>query len=113
MVGGNENKSFDELKSVEKYDHHLDKWTFLADMQIERRNAEVITKGNKLFVISDYYSDSTCEVYDSFSKKFFYIAQLWNISINPVIFGNYIVVYSRDRELNMILIGISGQIDII
>ena len=83
------------LKSIEKYDHYLNKWSFLADMQTARYEAEVVTKGNKIFIFGGYCLDKS-EVYDSISKKFCYIAKFWNgcpDPINPMIFGDYIIVY--------------------
>ena len=42
------------LKSVETYDHHLDKWSFLpSDMQIGRAFFSLLTVGNKMFVIGE------------------------------------------------------------
>ena len=88
------------LKSVEAFDHRLDRWLFLADMQTERLDPGAVAKGNKLFVINGF-CESRCEVYDSVSKKFSFIASRGfryslELSCHPVIFGNNIVVLSRD-----------------
>ena len=84
-----------KLKSVETYDHHLKKWSYLAELQTSRSKASVVTKGNNLFVLSGCFEGS-CEVYDSISKKFSYIDHCYISSyqtLNPMIFGNFIVIY--------------------
>ena len=90
--------SFSNLKSIEKYDHYLNKWKILGDMQVKRHKLDVVTKGNKCFVFCGLYINSTCKVYDSITKKFCYIAELLSYFFNPVIFGNYIVVYRGEIE---------------
>ena len=57
------------LKSVEVYDFYENKWTYLPDMIEERRNHASVSMGNKLFVIGGY-GNLTCEVFDSYSRKF-------------------------------------------
>ena len=57
------------LKSVEAYDHHENKWTYLPDMIEERYFHSAVSMGNKMFVIA---GDETtnCEVSDNYSRKF-------------------------------------------
>ena len=99
VIGGRKNGCFgEELQSVESYDHYLKKWTFLADVQVARYEAGVVTKRNKIFVIGGFL-ESTCEVYNSISQKFTYIAGLkLNIHncVNPIIIGDCIVVYDEN-----------------
>ena len=59
----------DSLKSVEAYDLHENKWTYLSDMNKRRYDHSSVTIGKKLFVIGGY--DKVCsEVYDSISRNF-------------------------------------------
>ena len=60
-------------KSVESYDHHLNKWSLLPDLQVGRKLPGLLAKGNKLYVIAGAYSN-THEVYDSLTKQFTFIA---------------------------------------
>ena len=103
VIGGRNSSSNKNLKSVETYDHYLNKWSFLADMQNERCQAGVVTKGDKIFVIGGFF-ENTCEVYDSNSKRFCEIAKFefhynhyhyydHHDMIIPLIFGDKIVVY--------------------
>ena len=65
------------LKSVESYDHYLDKWTFLPNMNDARDFPGLVTKENKLYVIGgasrNYKPFKNSEVYDSLSKTFTYL----------------------------------------
>ena len=101
LFGGRNYLNFrNKLKSVESYDHYLEKWSLLADLQVARCRAGVVTKGNKVFVIGGFH-ESTCEVYDSISQKISFIASLKlddnPYRLYPLIFGNKIVVYEEDR----------------
>ena len=65
--------SFEYLESVEAYDHHKDKWTFLADMKFGRYGHSAVSMGNKMFIIGGFgqvFITLPCEVYDKVSKKF-------------------------------------------
>ena len=57
-------------KSVEAYDYHEDKWTFLADMQSERSGHFAVSMSNKMFIIGGFGRGKFCEVYDKVSNKF-------------------------------------------
>ena len=57
------------LKSVEAYDYYENKWNYLPDMIKERFQHASVSMENKLFVIGRW-DTSTCEVFDSFSRKF-------------------------------------------
>ena len=57
------------MKSVEAYDHHVDKWTYLPEMIEEIFNHAAVSMGNKLFVIGETYYIN-CQVFDSYSRKF-------------------------------------------
>ena len=60
------------LKSVEAYDYFENRWSCLPDMIEERYFHALGSMGNKLFVISAY-EQSTCELFDSWSRKFCYM----------------------------------------
>ena len=68
VVTGGSN-SDGSLRSVEAYDHHKNKWTYLSDMIAKRYDHSAVSMGNKMFVIGKgnpvYY-----ELYDSISRKF-------------------------------------------
>ena len=49
VVSGGYNRG--ELKSVEAYDHHKNKWSILPDMIDERYKHGVVSMGNKMFVV--------------------------------------------------------------
>ena len=43
VIGGRSGNNYvKELRSVEKYDHYLEKWSFLANMQVARYKAKVV-----------------------------------------------------------------------
>ena len=71
-------KIFIVIKTLKLFDHYLNKWSFLPDMQIARSETGVVTQGNKLFVtlgIDIHFNFlNTSEVYDSISQKFTFIA---------------------------------------
>ena len=69
VSGGN---NFIGLKSVEAYDHYENKWTFLPDMNEVRYDHALVSMGNKMFVIGEF-KKSTCEMFDSSSRRFCYI----------------------------------------
>ena len=88
-----------QIKSVEAYDYHEDKWTYLPDMIEERSYHAAVSMGNKMFVIGGKYTTS-CEVFDSRSRKFSNI----NSDIYPYLeeyyfdalsIGNHIVVIQK------------------
>ena len=62
----------DLFKSVEAYDYHDNSWSFLPDMINKKFNHASVSMGNKMFVINGYKTKS-CEVFDSFSRKFVFI----------------------------------------
>ena len=57
------------LKSVEAYCCHENKWTCLPYMINKRACHGQVSMGNKLFVIGGYYK-FTCEVFDIISRRF-------------------------------------------
>ena len=60
-------------KSVESYDYNDNKWTYLPDMIDVRLNHALVSMGNKMFVIGGFLRRSTCEIFESCSRKFCYI----------------------------------------
>ena len=63
------------LKSVEEYDHHENKWTYLPDMIKERCNHAPVSMGNKMFVIGGWNINS-CELFDNISRRFVKLQEL-------------------------------------
>ena len=67
VTGGYNNNG--SLRSVEAYDHHVNKWKYLSDMIENMYDHSLVSMGNNMFLIgkrdSVYY-----ESYDSFSRKF-------------------------------------------
>ena len=87
----------EDLKSVESYDYYENKWYYLADMIEGRRHHASVSMGNKMFVIGGWNTTSTCEVFDSCSRKFTLIRFLMKIDysyIQAVSLGKVIVVFS-------------------
>ena len=77
VVSGGQNnkliyKSEVDLSSVEAYDYFENKWTYLSDMNEERCQHALVSMGNKMFVIGGY-KKSTCEFFDSLSRKFCFL----------------------------------------
>ena len=68
-TGGISKSDYSHLKSVEAYDHLENKWTLLPDMNEKRMDHAAVSMGNKLFVIGGDRI-SSCEIFDSFSRKF-------------------------------------------
>ena len=54
---------------MEAYDYYENKWTYLPDINDKRRNHAAVSMGSKLFVIEGSRI-SSCEVFDSFFRKF-------------------------------------------
>ena len=87
------------IKSVETYDHHLDKWSLLPELNVGRKEPGLLAMGNKLFVIYGTRGrDSiTHEVYDCVSRKFTFIApfRITNVLERPYLQtdGNKIFVF--------------------
>ena len=73
-----------DLRSVEAYDHHENKWTFLCNMITAKSNHSSISIGNKIFVIG-LGNLARSEVYDNISRTFTVF------SFNPLIspFSSY------------------------
>ena len=91
-----------QIKSVEAYDYHEDKWTYLPDMIEERSYHAAVSMGNKMFVIGGKYTTS-CEVFDSRSRKFSNINSDFYTYLGRHYFdassiGNYIVVLQNFKN---------------
>ena len=69
VTGGFSRPERCELKSVEAYDYNEKIWTYLPDMNEKRMRHASVSMGNKLFVIGGRRI-SSCEVFDSYSRKF-------------------------------------------
>ena len=68
---------YEYLNSVEAYDHHEDKWTFLPDMLFERCGHAAVSMSNKIFIVGGFnegpfkgHYKEPCEVYDKVSNNF-------------------------------------------
>ena len=72
VSGGIEDNDHDfcqSMKSVEAYDYHENKWTYLPDMIKDRCNHATVCVENRMFMIGGW-STGSCEVFDSVSRKF-------------------------------------------
>ena len=92
-----------QLKSVEAYDYHENKWTYLPDIIKERYCHASVSMGNKMFVIGGKLTAS-CEVFDSVSRKFTAIKSEIILSaadtnfFNAFCIGYNIVVFQQSLE---------------
>ena len=97
VIGGKNKLSLS--KYVEAYDYYEDKWTYLADMIKERFNHAAVSMGNKMFVIAGL-DNSSCEVFDSFSRKFTCVNAAVMKIVKPsrsyaVCVGNKIIIFCK------------------
>ena len=94
MSGGLSKTSF--LKSVEAYDYHENKWTYLPDMNCARFFHGSVSMGNKMFMIGGTMT-KTCEVFDSITEKFIYLKQKLPTPLlfvkSAVVIGYKIIVF--------------------
>lgn len=84
-------KLLGNLNSVEAYDHYENKWTNLPCMIEKRRYHASVTISNKLFVVGGYRK-STCEVFDSFARRFCYIKHVLHLVLISIIFKQFVEV---------------------
>ena len=84
------------LKSVEAYDYHENKWTYLSDMNCARFYHGSVSMGNKMFMIGGTMT-KTCEVFDSITEKFIYLKQKLPTPLlfvkSAVVIGYKIIVF--------------------
>ena len=92
VCGGIDDRNFKVLKSVEAYDHHENKWNYLPEMLYARYDHELVSMGNKMFVVGGV---TDCEVFDSFSTKFTLIKKI--PSDGYIFYNNYIVANVRNK----------------
>ena len=76
------------------------KWTYLPDMIEERSYHAAVSVGNKMFIIGGYRSTS-CEVFDSRSRKFTtisseIISDLEDWCLDAFSIGNKIVMFHKN-----------------
>ena len=69
VTGGWIRSFFSDLKSVEAYCFHENKWTQLPDMLKGKCDHDIVSTGNKIFVISRM-DNIDSEVFDSITNKF-------------------------------------------
>ena len=85
VVSGGEKKNYlNLLKSVEAYDFHKNEWTDFPSMIYERKFHYTTSIGNKLFVVSkniSHLEKSSCEVFDSATRKFTIVKVYNNVQI--------------------------------
>ena len=112
-----------QLKSVESYDYYENKWTYLPDMNEKRMSNALIGIGNKLFVIGGRRI-SSCEVFDSCSRKFTFINSDIKVSsletnyFRAFCIGSNIVVFHNSWSLKSMIyvyesINLSGRLLIV
>ena len=108
ITGGFSKSENRQLKSVEAYDYYENKWTYLPDMIYERKSHAVVNIGNKLFVIGGR-TTSSCEVFDSFSRKFLIIKSYMKTTVLEKFYteafsvGENIVVFHHCRGLKTVI----------
>ena len=93
---------YDSGSSVEAFDHHENKWSYLPPMVGKRYGHDSVSMGNKMFVIGGKKT-STCELFDSRSRKFVILKQdsyfrrgffqSERAVLNSVCIGNKIIVF--------------------
>ena len=98
VMSGGVFRSHGDIKSVEAYNCHINKWTRLPDMKNKKASHETISMGNNMFVIGgDFFK--TCEVFDSFSRTFIAIKEMhgiYKVSSLPLVgIRNKIFVFSK------------------
>ena len=92
-------------KSVEAYDHHENKWTYLPYMIDERYCHGSVSMGNKLFVIGGNWN-KTCEAFDSISRKFTAIKKIeitYTVMLSVVVIGNKIFAFPKHIQFSCLL----------
>ena len=99
VTGGEYTSGF--RKSVEAYDYYENKWTYLPDMIKVRHYHASVSMGNKLFVVGGY-NTSSCEVFDSYSRKYTLINldiinSIDTYNFKAVCLGNKILVFATKQ----------------
>ena len=101
VVSGGFNIS-DELKSVELYNYHENKWTYLPDIIYSRVRHGSVSMCKKMFVIGGQINSSKFEWFDSITRKFIMVKQsilLNNIKATCVFsIGYKILAFSDIRD---------------
>ena len=94
VFGGGNSCSY-ATKSVEEYDNYENKLNYLPDMLEKRRSHSACSMGNKMFIIGGH-SHKSCEVFESFSRKFVYIqkAPINYSETKATCLGNQIYAYA-------------------
>ena len=109
VTGGNSNNG--SLRSVEAYDHHENKWTYLSDMVTKRYGHSAVSMGNKMFVICKGYP-VYYEFFDNISRKLtmlyvkppysnFYSFGYEVLSLNNKLVFFCIVNFSKELKVNV------------
>ena len=107
VTGGSSRSESSRLKSVEPYDYHDNKWTYLPDMKDKRSSHVAVSMGNKLFVIGGYRI-SSCEVFDTCSRKFTIIKLEMKVSaiekscFRALCIGSSIVVFHHPESKSVV-----------
>ena len=103
MSGGHSVRN--DLRSVEAYDSSADTWSLMPNMVEIRFGHSLLAVRNKLFAIMGYQTTS-CEVYDSFSKKFVLMKSLpFNLKFDSentakaVTIGNKVIIFQEDMQI--------------
>ena len=107
VTGGFSKSERCKLKSIEAYDYYENKWTYLPNMIDKRCHHASVSVGNKLFIIGGY-KISSCEVFDSCSRKFTFINSNMKVSafeinyFRAICIGSIIVVFHHSQKTNNI-----------
>ena len=88
------------LKSIESYDHHENKWSYLPEMNFKRSDHVAVSICNKIFVVGGNWK-MTGEVFDNKSRKFTNIKKefcrknLWYFVYSVVCIGCKFMVFFK------------------
>ena len=102
VVSGGRN-DYDELNTVEVYDHIANKWSSMPNMIERRCNHSSVAIRNKLFIIGSYFGNASksCEVFDSKTKKFVFLKK----RPNELTFDLRYVAQTFSIESKLVVIG--------
>ena len=84
------------LKTVEAYDHCLNKWSQIPDMIQGRHNHSLISIENRLYVVGG--SSNQCEVFNGFSQTFTSIKSTSSIYNMYYFSSNYRYIYAATGD---------------
>ena len=92
-----------DFNSVESYDYYENKWDYFPSMILNRCYHATVSTGNNLFVIGGWHmSRLSCEVFNSFTRKFTLIKTFCYSNFEPecVSFCNGFAVFDVSDSSN-------------